>query len=486
MLVAGGGPAGSVLAWALARRGLRTLVLERARFPREKVCGDFVDPRGLRILEEMGCLDELERLQPPRIDRTATYVEWERHYDGPIAFYGQDATLPSHGCAIRREQLDAAMLEAAAGAGAAVHEQTAVKDVQASAAGAEVIATRGGREVRYRARAVAGADGANSAVARSVGLAVEDPRRTVVAQRAYARTGDGEAPSATEVFFDESLFPGYGWLFPAGDGTLNVGVGLLSETRRRTQSHMPALFEHFVARLRRRHPGAHDLELCSKPIGGVLRTYGAAGPNHFDGGVLVGDAGCFANPMTGDGITPGMESSLLASEALADALDDGEASTRRLAPYELAFRSRFDHSMAFLDLCAGMLRNRHMARPWLSALARGCQVAQQDQVFAHTSGSFFGGLDVRPFGILGQVWSRMLEDALLAWPRAAWMREQEETSTPGTSPRELLEWQLALGRSALSDPLWHARWSLDVQRQWAHMLASASATARDPRAEGLG
>jgi hypothetical protein len=249
---------------------------------------------------------------------------------------------------------------------------------------------------------------------------------------------------------------------------------------------MPALFERFVERLRRRHPGAHDLELCSKPIGGVVRTYGAAGPNHFDGGVLVGDAGCFANPMTGDGITPGMESSLLASETLADALENGEASARRLAPYELAFRSRFDHSMAFLDLCAGMLRNRHMARPWLRALARGCQVAQQDDGFARTSGSFFGGLDVRPLGILGQVWSHMLEDALLAWPRSAWMGEGKEPSTPGTSPRELLEWQLALGRSALSDPLWHTRWSLDVQRQWAHMLASASASARDPRAAGLG
>src|SRR5205823_1165291 len=87
VIVAGGGPAGSVLAWDLARRGIDVLVLERTRFPREKVCGDYVEPRGLRILREMGCLEGLERTRPLPISRTSIFSEWQCRYSGPIPFY---------------------------------------------------------------------------------------------------------------------------------------------------------------------------------------------------------------------------------------------------------------------------------------------------------------------------------------------------------------------------------------------------------------
>jgi 2-polyprenyl-6-methoxyphenol hydroxylase-like FAD-dependent oxidoreductase len=77
VIVAGGGPAGSVLAWDLARKGVRVVVLERTRFPREKVCGDYVEPRGLRVLQAMGCLERLEQRSPLPITHSATFVEGE-------------------------------------------------------------------------------------------------------------------------------------------------------------------------------------------------------------------------------------------------------------------------------------------------------------------------------------------------------------------------------------------------------------------------
>ena len=101
---------------------------------------------------------------------------------------------------------------------------------------------------------------------------------------------------------------------------MNLGVGILSETRNTFGLHVPELFASFVERLRDVRPGYETLELCAPPIGGIVKTYGAAGPNHFDGGVLVGDAGSFVDPMTGEGITPAMESALLASPILVDAL----------------------------------------------------------------------------------------------------------------------------------------------------------------------
>ena len=140
--------------------------------------------------------------------------------------------------------------------------------------------------------------------------------------------------------------------------------------------------------------------------------------------------------------------------------------------------------MMFLDFCAEMLRNQYLTRPWLKALARGCQVAQQDPEFAQTCGSYFGGLDIRPFDILGNVWMRSMEDVMLAWPRfLSQMRGGERE--PGTSPAELMDWHLAFSRSLLGDPRWHLGWMGDMQRQWTRLLRAAQGVSRDPRVEGL-
>jgi menaquinone-9 beta-reductase len=476
VIVVGGGPGGSTLAWDLARRGVEVTVLERTRFPREKVCGDYVEPRGLRILDRMRCLERLEARGPLRITHSATFVDWECRYRGEIPFYGLGGDLPPHGYIIARDELDDAMLETAAEAGATVHEETAATGVDAGPSGVVVEAKRGGRTVRYRGRLVAGADGVNSVVARSAGLGVDDPRRIAVAQRAYA-TVSGDVGEAA-FFFDHDLFPGYGWVFPLAGGRVNVGVGILSETRQKLGLQVPELFASFVAGLREVDPRWRSLELCAPPIGGIVRTYGAAGPNHFDGGVLVGDAGSFVDPMTGEGITPAMESALLASPVLRRALDAGRFDAEQLAGYETAFRAHFDPAMVFLDLCAATLRNRHLASPWLKALARGCEVASADPEFARSGGAYFGGLDVRPFGILGRMWLQVVEDLALSWPRSL------TGAGPGTTLSDLVGWQAALLQSLLSEPLWHARWAADVQRKWLRVLSPA-ARGEDPRYSGV-
>ena len=322
----------------------------------------------------------------------------------------------------------------------------------------------------------------NSVVARSQRLALADPRRTVVAQRAYAVA---EADLEESVgFFDEALFPGYGWIFPMSDGRVNLGVGLLSETRQRLGVHIPAVFRRFLQGLRRLDPHFATLKLSSQPIGGAVKTYGGAGRNHFDGGLLVGDAGSFVDPMTGEGITPAMESALLAARTLVRALEAGRFDARGLATYETEFRDYFDPAWTFLDFCAAMLRNSHLARPWLKALARGCELAQTEPEFARVAGSFFGGLEIRPFAILGQIWARIIEDSLLAWPRLLTGAVRSDHPRGETSLGDLIDWQLALSRSALSDPVWHARWWIDTQHRWARVLAKGLNKRPDPRAAG--
>jgi menaquinone-9 beta-reductase len=484
VIVVGGGPAGSVVAWDLARRGVDVLVLERTQFPRDKVCGDYVEPRGLRILELMGCLERLAQGRLLAITDSATFVDGQCRYRGPIPFYGHSAELAAHGYIIPRVELDDALLGAAAQAGARVHQKASVIGVNAGPDGVVVTARCAGSEVRYQAPLVVGADGANSVVGSSVGLLADDERHTAVAQRAYMSGADGTIGEAG-FWFDEQLFPGYGWIFPMADGRVNVGVGILSETRRRLRVHIPGLFRAFIERVRRSHPRGTGLELCAPAIGGVVKTYGGASRNYFNGGVLIGDAGSFADPMTGEGITPAFESALLAAPVLMSALEAGQFGGPQLSEFEASFRRYFDPAMDFLDLCAATLRNHYMARPWLRALARGCELAQADAEFALIGGSYFGGLDVRPRGILGQIWVRIAQDLVLVWPRSATQLLDPKPQPTGVTIGDLVEWQGAWSRSALRDPLWHARWAMDVQHKWVRCLASMSRATTDPRATGL-
>ncbi len=393
VIVVGGGPAGSTLAWKLASQGVKTIVLDAARFPREKVCGDYVEPRGLRILEQMGGLGALEATSPLPITYSSTYIDGQREYIGRIPFYGVHANLPPHGYIVPRDIFDSLLLEIAGKAGAAVHQETYASGFTATDEGVEIQAQSKGNQLVYRGRAVVGADGVNSVIARGAGLLENDPRHIALSQRAYADGFDGGLGEAA-FFFDAEFFPGYGWMFPMSQGRVNLGVGVLKETCQRDGIAVPQLFQDFFAKLKRTHPRCHSLKLCRPPIGGIVKTYGAAGPNSFDRGLLIGDAGSFVDPMTGEGITPAMESALIAARVLVKALQSDRVDAEVLATYEEQYRAYFDPAMIFVDLCAATLRNPHYWKSWKRALQRGCALAQKDRKFAATAGACFGGLEV--------------------------------------------------------------------------------------------
>ncbi len=481
MVVVGGGPAGAVTGWALASRGVRVLVLDRARFPREKVCGDFVEPRGLRLFRKMGCLSAVEATGPLAITHVNLFLNGTSAYRGTIPFYASHADLPPHGYIIPREELDHRILASAIEAGAELREGCQVTGVERNGKGMAVRVRDGGSNGALQAPIVIGADGTHSIVARSFGLLSDDPRYIAVSQRAYVE-GVEISRGEAAFLFDRELFPGYGWMFPMAHGRANVGVGILAETRDRYRISVRKLLDAFLRKLRRVHPGCRSMRLASKPIGGIVKTYGGSGPNYFDGGILVGDAGSFVDPMTGEGITPAAESALLGATVVADALEQGRTSAKFLSAYERGFRAYFDPAMCYVDFCACLMRNRHLREFWLSVVTRGCELAMGDNSFARLGGAPFGGIAVQPLDIVLHMWAKSAGQLA-----ADSGRIMTELLSGGT--RSLVEavgdvgrWQTGWWSSVVDDPIWHSRWMADVTSKWLRLYRTTR--LRDPRVRG--
>lgn len=484
VIIVGGGPAGSVMAWSLARNGINVLLLERARFPREKVCGDFIEPRGLRILERLGCLQALEQASPLPITHVAMFLQSKCAYRGSIPFYGHARDLPPHGYIIPRDILDDNIMRCAIDAGATVKQESAVKSVLSAKNGVAVTVQHGSTQQSYHAHLVVGADGVNSIVARSAGLLEHDPRYIAVSQRGYVKGLKGMAGEAA-FFFDQSLFPGYGWMFPMSGGTANIGVGILSETRDRHHINVPQLFESFVDKLRDSHSDYANLSLSKRPTGGIVKTYGGAGPNYFDGGILIGDAGCFVDPMTGEGISPAMESALIGSEVIIKSLKQEQYDARFLSSYEKAFRAYFDPAWNYVDLCAALMRNKSFGDPWLKAVARGCELAQQDPQFARVSGSTFGGLEIDPLNIMSLVWKKTAADLSNHGAQSLLGMFTGNVKPAVEVLGDMLGWQYSWWQSAISDPVWHANWAADISKKWLKVVSTLPLSNKDPRIKGV-
>jgi geranylgeranyl reductase family protein len=487
VIVVGGGPSGAATAWALARQGVDVAVIERSRFPRDKVCGDFIEPGGLRILRAMDVIDGVAAGTAMPITGSQVFIGFHRAYRGDIPYYQDHDGLPPHGAVLPRSVLDARLLDRAQVASARVIEGCSVEGARRDGGLMHVDVRSGSGDVTLRARLVVGADGAESRVARGQGLWRNDRRHIAISQRGYvdgvaAPAAAGDGGEAT-LWFDEDLFPGYGWMFPMPGGRANVGVGILSEACHRHDLPIRQAFTDFLEKLSLRHPGCADAPLSGPAIGGIVKTYGGAGPNHFDGGVLVGDAGAFADPMTGEGVTQGMESGLIAALTLKEALEDGRFDAPYLSRYEADFRSYFDPSMAWLDLSAALMRNWHLRAFWLRAGLHGFARASENRAFARVAGSTFGGPAVQPLSILGQMAASLARHLIEGGAGAIADLVSGRLGQSSALAADWDAWEKGWRASMARDPAWHYAWLTDVARRAAR-LSPSLLSAENPRLAG--
>ncbi|KOV85741.1 geranylgeranyl reductase family protein [Nocardia sp. NRRL S-836] len=321
VIVVGAGPAGSTAATYLARAGLDVLLLEKSSFPREKVCGDGLTPRGVKQLIDLG-IDTRE-------ENGWLHNKGLRVVGGGVTMeldWPELATFPNYGVVRPRLDFDEMLANAAKAAGARMHENTTVtKAIVENGRVVGVEAKQGPEKnpVTYRAPIVVGCDGVSARLALSVGLQKDDDKPMGVAVRRYyasPRTKDDYLESHLELWApDGQLLPGYGWIFGMGDGSVNVGLGILSTSKAYGTTDYRQLLRSWLDGTPEEW-GFREENATSR-IGGAALPMGLNRKPHYRAGlVLVGDAGGMVNPFNGEGIGYAMESAKIASESIVQAL----------------------------------------------------------------------------------------------------------------------------------------------------------------------
>ncbi len=368
VIVVGAGPAGSTTAYYLAQAGLDVLLLEKTRFPREKVCGDGLTPRGVKALIAMGISvseqDGWVRNKGLRVIGAGKRMElpWPELSSYPGYGLVRPRTDLDQMLARRAQQAGARLLEGVTVTGPVRDERTGrITGVTAKSAGDD-------GERTYRARVVAAADGNSSRLSVSMGLRKRDDRPLGVAVRTYYRSprhDDDYLESWLDLWDGDRLLPGYGWIFGMGDGTSNVGLGLLNTSAAFRNTDYHALLRKWLAGM----PAEWGFteETRTQPIRGAALPMGFnRTPHYHQGLLLVGDAGGMVNPFNGEGIAYAMESGEILARTVAQALARARrAETERvLAGYPRALNQAYGGYYA-----VGRVFSKAIGRPGLMRFA---------------------------------------------------------------------------------------------------------------------
>jgi menaquinone-9 beta-reductase len=324
VLVVGGGPAGAAAGFWLAKAGHDVCVLERKAFPRDKTCGDGLTPRAVHQLREMG-------LEPAIAARHHRHdgLRAEAHGITLELPWPDHPVFPSYGYVVRRRDLDQMVAEQAAAAGAAVRQSSeAVRPLtrDGHVIGALVKDKASGETREVPARYVVVADGSLSRFGRALGTARNKSYPQGIAIRGYFEStlsADPWIESCLDVHDrDGRSLPGYGWIFPLGDGTINVGIGLLSTYKGYRDVNTTHLMNEWAATAPERW-GIEPTAMLAPPVGGRLPMAGSVNPKVGPNWLVVGDAAGSINPFNGEGIDYAYETARMAADLIDEAIVSG-------------------------------------------------------------------------------------------------------------------------------------------------------------------
>lgn len=319
VVVIGAGPAGAVVACSLAEKGHQVLLLDKAKFPRDKTCGDALIPDALNVLDRLGLLEA---------------VKSRGHAVGSISVFSPsriEISIPGDFITLKRRCFDYLLAEAAVKRGA-VFCQGAVSNIRVEADGTSTVAFADGPHSACRARIVIIATGANLQLLRPIGMATRI-QPSAMALRCYVHSS--HIVEQLVISYDRTITPGYAWIFPLGSGEYNVGCGVFYRNKRHRNINLRCLFDKFLAEF----PVASELmrhATSSTPVLGAPLRCSLTGAQVAKGTVLaIGESIGATFPLTGEGIGKAMETAEIAADAVHRTLATGASRHLRLLPLKI-------------------------------------------------------------------------------------------------------------------------------------------------------
>lgn len=361
LIVVGAGPGGSSTGYYAARAGLKTLLLDRQVFPRDKPCGDGLMPHAAEEITLMGLGDWLEEEHHGKFTGFSLYTDTARlRQNVPATLHGPK------GYVIRRQETDEKLANRAASAGAELLEGIRATELLRSSSGSVtgVAAERDGEEVRFEAPLVVSADGVGGFASKGM-----KTRQNAVARRQYFSGVDGPDRQDLQVFITRDMnadHAGYGWVFYFGDGTANVGAGVSTKALQKTGRNLKDFYDRFL----QEPVMAEWLEgaKAEGPAKSWSLKMGMWGAKRYSQGLIsVGDAGNMIHPISGEGVGYAIESGRLAASWANEAHARRDFSASTLAGYERQLRSKRAREHVSGHALVQILPNLHMLEPFFKA-----------------------------------------------------------------------------------------------------------------------
>ncbi|MCK4754934.1 MAG: geranylgeranyl reductase family protein [Calditrichia bacterium] len=333
IIIVGAGPAGSAAGLYASRHGLKTLLVDKESFPRDKICGDALSGKSVAVLRELDLLEKTQNLPGAHIQ--SIVFSSPDHTSFHIDLTKTSLKNIPKGFVIKRKIFDAFLFNEAKEAVTTTLQNFTVTDLiieEGFVRGVKGKRTGDNEEVSFHSNIVFGADGFKSIVARKIGLYEHDPKHWVVALRCYYKNV-ADLTDQIELHYVDEVIPGYFWIFPLENGYANVGIGMLHEYIKRQNMDLKKSLEETIASkyFRDRFKEAEPME---KPIGWNLPIGSKRRKSYANGLILLGDAAGLIDPFTGEGIGNAMYSAKYAVQTVLEAQQANDFSEQFLSRFE--------------------------------------------------------------------------------------------------------------------------------------------------------
>ncbi|HZX20564.1 MAG TPA: NAD(P)/FAD-dependent oxidoreductase [archaeon] len=335
VIVVGGGPGGSSTAMFLKKNGVQSILLiDKAKFPRDKICGDAFSGKSVGIAKELGIIKDFDKV--PHEGVYGVLFSSPKGDVVDIPFPGSERkTQTKPGFVVKRINGDNVIFQNAKKQVETLEEFTVMdllweNDYVRGVKGK----TKDGKEIEIKSKMVIGADGTSSVVAQKVGQGTLPPEHQVIATRGYYKGVTGMTGNI-ELHFVDAVMPGYFWIFPLDNGWSNVGLGLLTSEKQKRKFDLKKAQEEIIAnsplfkeRFKDAKIDEQGIKIWTLPLGSYHRK------NHGNGWLLVGDAASLIDPFSGEGVGNAMTSGKFAGKHVARTLKEKNFSEQNLDAYD--------------------------------------------------------------------------------------------------------------------------------------------------------